>query len=258
MNIEIKIPSSWHELSDAQAAVIISILTLADGLTQDEAVIISALRISGIRLLMATQEGALLKIPAIYTKDNIGRQRPVITEIPYQRLTGLISAMQWILDMPAIPWRPTRLMNSTPVERHLNDLSFGQWLRVDALFRSYNSSSSPDPEKFRALLKILVPKARRSPARWEHRAVIMWMASVNTYLTARYPDLFRRLSDNTAGTIAPQSLQKQVDAQLRALTKGDPLKEDAVLRLPLHRALTELNAQAAEYDRIRRLSAKNK
>ena len=47
-------------------------------------------------------------------------------------------------------------------------------------------------------------------------------------------------------------LQEAMDAQIRALTKGDVTKEAEVLQLDTWRALTELNAQAKEYEELRR------
>ena len=41
-----------------------------------------------------------------------------------------------------------------------------------------------------------------------------------------------------------------MNAQIRALTKGDITKEAEVLALDTHRALTELNAQAREYKEL--------
>ena len=46
--------------------------------------------------------------------------------------------------------------------------------------------------------------------------------------------------------------QEAMDAQIRALTKGDVTKEAEVLQLDTWRALTELNAQAKEYEELRR------
>lgn len=41
-----------------------------------------------------------------------------------------------------------------------------------------------------------------------------------------------------------------MNAQIRALTKGDVTKEAEVFALDTHRALTELNAQAREYKQL--------
>lgn len=45
-------------------------------------------------------------------------------------------------------------------------------------------------------------------------------------------------------------LQEAMDAQIRALTKGDITKEAEILALDTWRALTELNAQAREYKQL--------
>ena len=180
-----------------------------------------------------------------------------MSRIPYQRLTQLISAISWVLDMPDIPWRPKRLMLARPVDPRLNDLTFGQFLEADALYTAH--ITAPAPQKLLRLARILVPHALRHPAQWEQQAIIMWFSSLKTWLSHRYPSLYTRSAiDGTSGTLAPsrQSFQAQFDALLRALTKGDPLKEDAVLGLPLHRALTELDALAAETEKIRSLSKK--
>ena len=250
---DIKIPTSWSELTDTQAAQIISVVHLAKGLSKEEALLICALRTSGIKMISADSSGALLLIPKAYTST----RRTIMSRIPYQRLTQLISAISWVLDMPDIPWRPKKLMLARPVDPRLNDLTFGQFLEADALYSAH--ITAPDYLKLRSLARILVPHALRHPAQWEQHAIIMWFSSIKTWLSHRYPNLYTRSAiDGTGGTLAPsrQSFQAQFDALLRALTKGDPLKEDAVLGLPLHRALTELDALAAETEKIRSLSRK--
>ena len=48
----------------------------------------------------------------------------------------------------------------------------------------------------------------------------------------------------------PASVESAMNAQIRALTKGDVTKESEVLALDTWRALTELNAQAREYKEL--------
>ena len=58
-----------------------------------------------------------------------------------------------------------------------------------------------------------------------------------------------------AGTNRPPSardLQDAMNAQIRALTKGDVTKEKEILAMDCWRALTELDAQAREYEEIQR------
>ena len=54
------------------------------------------------------------------------------------------------------------------------------------------------------------------------------------------------------------TLRRNVDAQIRALTKGDVTKESQILALDTWRALTELDAQAREYEELnKRMSKKS-
>jgi uncharacterized protein YbjQ (UPF0145 family) len=48
-------------------------------------------------------------------------------------------------------------------------------------------------------------------------------------------------------------LQEAMNAQIRALTKGDITKEKEILALDTWRALTELDAQAREYDEMKKI-----
>lgn len=74
-------------------------------------------------------------------------------------------------------------------------------------------------------------------------------------LAMRFPDFYQPTSgdqqnlhgsERAIGTV----LQEAMDAQIRALTKGDITKESEILAMDTWRALTELNAQAKEYKQI--------
>lgn len=52
-------------------------------------------------------------------------------------------------------------------------------------------------------------------------------------------------------------LQDSMDAQIRALTKGDITKERDILNMDTWRALTELDALAREYEEINRKYGKS-
>lgn len=49
-----------------------------------------------------------------------------------------------------------------------------------------------------------------------------------------------------------EQVTEAMNAQIRALTKGDITKEKEVLAMDCWRALTELNAQAKEYEELNR------
>ena len=71
----------------------------------------------------------------------------------------------------------------------------------------------------------------------------------------RFPDFYQPTSEDTQNLLGSERaigtvLQEAMDAQIRALTKGDITKETEILAMDTWRALTELNAQAKEYKQI--------
>ena len=86
---------------------------------------------------------------------------------------------------------------------------------------------------------------------YERISIFYWFAALKDAFSRKYSDFFQPIADaatdgNLLGSSAP-SVEDAMNAQIRALTKGDVTKEAEVLALDTHRALTELNAQAREY-----------
>ena len=51
-----------------------------------------------------------------------------------------------------------------------------------------------------------------------------------------------------------RQITETMNAQIRALTKGDITKENTVLKMDVWRALTELDAQAADREELKKQS----
>ena len=87
---------------------------------------------------------------------------------------------------------------------------------------------------------------------YERISIFYWFAALKESLSKKYSDFFQPIAgasdSNLLGSSA--SVEDAMNAQIRALTKGDITKEAEVLALDTHRALTELNAQAREYKEL--------
>ena len=55
-----------------------------------------------------------------------------------------------------------------------------------------------------------------------------------------------------------EQLVRSMNTQIRALTKGDITKEKEILAMDVYRALTELDAQAEEYNELKRMQGHGK
>ena len=93
----------------------------------------------------------------------------------------------------------------------------------------------------------------------ERLSVFYWFASLKAYLAHEFSHLFTPVIniERNGNMFKPmvseyRLLKDAVNAQIRALTKGDVTKEKEVLAIDTWRALTELDALAKEYDEFNR------
>lgn len=79
------------------------------------------------------------------------------------------------------------------------------------------------------------------------------MVALKDLFARQFPEFFQSAGPaydgNLLGT-TPSTVEASMNAQIRALTKGDVTKESEVLALDTWRALIELNAQAREYKEL--------
>lgn len=259
MDITFRIPNSWLNTSDRQAAAILRIL--ADN--QDDNIkarVITFLRLTGIRLIDSSESRVLAYIPARHCDPadcapNAVRckkhRRAVVTYISREDLAHSANALAWIHEPPKAPWRPVRLAGAHTKAPNLSFLTFGQFLQCEGFFQGFLHTQHP--KMLRELGKILVRTRLRSFRSWELNAIFMWYVSAKDHMAKLFPNFFNAPESENGLLSGPSAinLQKVFDAQIRALTKGDVLKEELVLSTPLMRALTELNALADEYQRMR-------
>ena len=88
------------------------------------------------------------------------------------------------------------------------------------------------------------------PDKAERLGAYLWYAHVKDVFARLFPDLFKKAADGERGATYVD-MRQVTDAQLRLLTDGDVTKEDAVRQVDCKRALTELNAKAAEARRTK-------
>lgn len=88
---------------------------------------------------------------------------------------------------------------------------------------------------------------------YERINIFYWFAALKDSMAQKYSDFFQPVAGAADGNLlgsSATSVEDAMNAQIRALTKGDVTKEAEVLALDTHRALTELNAQAREYKEL--------
>lgn len=159
---------------------------------------------------------------------------------------------QWITTIPDVPVRLESIDGAKAVPADIEDeLSFDEYLAVEACWQIW--IEQPDDNLLRQMAAILYRKPDIKLRKFEYLSIFYWWTGLKNLLSTRYPDFYKPAPVDTAFRIVDElSLRRNIDAQIRALSKGDITKETEILSLPAIRAITELNALAAEYNELNR------
>lgn len=158
--------------------------------------------------------------------------------------------LSWISELPQEPVRLDCIDGAKAVPADLDgDFSFDDWLACEALWQNYQVSQAS--ETLAQMAALLYKSETISPAPWQLLGIFYWWAGVKALFNRLFPNFFQP-SSGPAAEPNPDSVRRNMDAQIRALTKGDITKEELILSMPALRALTELDALAREYDELNR------
>lgn len=173
--------------------------------------------------------------------------------ISTDELTAAARNLEWALRPSPLPWRPNfRLCRCANVS--LWDLSFKKWLDLENCYSQFLESGNHMAAK--TMAKIMLRK-RVFLSEWEITACIYWFISVKSAIQRKFKYLYSSTAhadDDVMGVSKRVDTDESMNAQLRALTKGDITKERTVLKLPMYRAIIELNEQAREAQEIAQLT----
>ena len=141
-----------------------------------------------------------------------------IHHINAEQLTEVLSRIDWLNRLPIVPLRLLTTMDGKLLDE-ATPILYGKSLE-------------------------LLPE--------EQMSIFYWLSTVKQYFSRRWNHLFVAASNPSQPEDMQAHLQNIMDTQIRALTKGDITKEREVLQMDVHRALTELDAQAKEYEELKR------
>lgn len=238
ISINFIVPQGWHELSDKQLRYVYQLL--AQNFTSDEVKTLCLLHWTGTKVIgKQNTDGYLL------------RKGRFLFEITPLTLAELLPNLDWLGSLPTSPIRPVKLKHRPGIAADFDEVPFEQYIIVDNLYQGYLQTQ--DDTLLDEIASVVYPGIKTPLAPDERIAIFYWVASLKSSLANRYPDFFQPADTVASGNLlgSPSlSVEAAVNAQIRALTKGDVTKEAEVLALDTHRALTELNAQAREYKQL--------
>lgn len=230
-------PQGWHELSDKQLRYVFDLL--AKEYATDEIKTLCLLRWSATKVIGKQDSGAYLL-----------RKGKILFEVTPLTLAEILPALDWLGSLPTSPVRLSKINRQHALPADFSEVPFETFIICDNLYQGYLQTQ--DDALLDELGATLYGKAMTFKP-YERISIFYWFAALKDTFSRKFPDFFQPISAATGGNLlgsSAPSVEDAMNAQIRALTKGDVTKEAEVLALDTHRALTELNAQAREYKEL--------
>jgi len=243
ISFSLSLPKAWNELTTAQQLYVYFLLS--EG--YDAAAIRSfcLIRWSGIKVL-ATQGKHNFLV-------QLGKQKGILSA---SQAAAAATELSFLNELPPVPIKAESIDGHESLPADLMGVPFEKYLCLDNLYQGFLQTQ--DEDIIRQMAAILYDAEDIRLNKTQTVAVFYWFASVKTMLRSRFTHLFQPFDPKQGNMLGSASLsihlQESMDAQIRALTKGDVTKEAEVLQLDTWRALTELNAQAKEYEELRKIN----
>ena len=244
INIDLKIPTRWEDLTEKQLRYLFGLL--AQGLSADEVKTYCLFRWSGLKVLHRYANGYAIKF---------GKQEFIILA---SQMVELLPFVAWLDKLPSTPVRIAKIRSREALPADFQGVPFETFIVCDNLYQGYLATKQDNLLDELAAHLYSTDKIKLTPA--ERVSVFYWFASLKVFFAKTFKHFFQPIGNASGadGNMFEQSqsqyelLQNATNAQIRALTKGDITKEKEVLSLDTWRALTELDAQAREFEELNR------
>lgn len=237
ISINFQVPQGWHELGDKQLRYVYQLL--ASDFSADEIKTLCLLQWSDTKVIGKQPSGAYLL-----------RKGKTLFEATPLTIAELLPALDWLASLPNVPVRMSKINRRDALMADFSEVPFETFIICDNLYQGYLQTQND--ELLDQLGATLYGKSMDFKP-FERINIFYWFAALKDTFSRKFPDFFQPIDAATGGNLlgsSVASVEDAMNAQIRALTKGDVTKEREVLALDTHRALTELNAQAREYKEL--------
>ena len=242
--IDIKLPRGWEDLTQKQLRYLFNLI--AQGYSVEEVKTFCLFRWNKITILHRYGDNGYM--------CKKGKERFVLTAL---QVAQAIAALDWLKSLPQYPIRLQRIGKLRAIPADFQGVPFETFIVCDNLYQGYISTQNEklldemSQHLYRSSHFSLI--VRLSPA--DRIGVFYWFASLKAMLSKEFKNFLQPATSDNANLLDSDRSQYEiltaaVNAQIRALTKGDVTKEKEVLALDTWRAMTELDALAREYQEI--------
>lgn len=234
-NLNITLPTCWQELTPKQLRYVFYLI--GEGYSPEAVKTYCFFRWSNMEVVEAYGDGYTIRY-----------------EFNLHHLTALQVAeslchLAWLDSVPTVPIRLAVVDGHRAKDADLSGIPFEQYIVCDNLYQGYLHTQNDD--LLQQMAAILYECETIRTTKEERISVFYWFAAVKGLFARKFTHLFTTNTKSVSSDMERELLDR-MNAQIRALTKGDITKEKEVLAMDVWRALTELDAQAADYEELQK------
>ena len=238
ISINFIVLGSWEEMSDKQLRYVYQLM--ADNFSTDEVKTLFLLKWSGTKVIGRQDSSSSEATPSVTGSYlvKLGKQMFELTPLN----------LDWLGTPPNVPVRPSKMNRRQALAADFQGVPFETFIVCDNYFQGYLQTQQD--YLLDEIGRVVYQDEKLKFLPWQRIAIFYWMVALKDLFARQFTEFFQPAGSASDGNLlgtTPSSVAASMNAQIRALTKGDVTKEAEVLALDTHRALTELNAQAKEY-----------
>ncbi len=173
--------------------------------------------------------------------------------ISTRQIQSLIHEFDFVDDLDTGGRRFEVIKGCVAVDPELHGVWFKHYLRAEISFQGFLMSRNIKPlygifaSFYRKRTNEELPEGYVL-TQADYMNCYCWFIHVKNVFSRNFPHFFKPVPQSGQ----PVDMRKVMDAQIRALTKGDIIKEELILQTDVWRALTELDALAQEAEEFER------
>lgn len=234
-SLDLIIPTCWQELTPKQLRYVYYLIS--EGYSPEVLKTHCLFRWSGMEVIAPEGDGFSVRYQ--YNRYHLTALQ----------VTELLSRLDWLEQIPLVPLRLHRIHGKMAAPSDLQGVPFEQYIYCDNLYQGYLHTKNTDLLQEMAAVLYDSPNIKLLPE--ERISIFYWFASVKALFARKFTHFFMSAPMSKSLDLERQ-ITETMNAQIRALTKGDITKENTVLKMDVWRALTELDAQAADREELKK------
>ena len=242
---DIKLPTSWAELSDKQLLLVFELFA------RD----LSAAEVKTLCLMKWNRLKVLCQLPD--KRFLIKRKGEPEVPLSARQVQQATTVLDFLDAFAPVPVRISRIGRHKAIAADFEKVPFEQYLYVDNLFQGYLNTQQD--ELLVQIAQVLYASDHVKPTKAHLIGVFYWMASLKQYFAQLFSNFYKSAPTNEdGGSLGDEQanlfnkLRDTMNSMIRALTGGDITKEALIMKMDTHRALTELDAKAKEAEEYRK------